>query len=129
MKERFIKLPANRLVAIDVRVPDCGKWSVPTDGLDRSCIVKLTITVPEHRLQEVDRKTIQTYVQSFVHQCRTPDVVVLRRTAKRDAEHRPELPLVESLQLFAQETNPPDPKHKVQFAAQLAREADAEVEQ
>lgn len=61
--------------------------------------------------------------------CRAPIVHVVRSEVKRDARHAADVPLEESLRIFAEETRPEDAGAKVEFAAGLAREADAGEEE
>lgn len=126
VREDFLPLPVDRTVEIrlDLDLDFAGDFDV-RDDLE-GARVKPVVFVPEERADLVDREALRTaLLERGAVYVKAPLVHVVRREAKRDARHDVEVPLEESLRLFVEETRPRDAEAKVEFAAALAREADA----
>lgn len=126
VKHHFLPLPADRTLEIRWDLDDDfdGSFEFP-DGVS-GARVKPVIHVPEGKVGLVDRDGLRkVLLDAGAIYCKAPTVHVARRKVKRDERHAVEVPLEESLRIFAEETNPRDPDRRVEFAAALAREADA----
>lgn len=129
IREEFIPLPVDRLLELASDWVD-GRLDLDLRALPalRGATVKLTVRVPEEQLAEFDREGLRAAVLAAgAAACRAPTVHVIRREERRDARHAAELPLEDSLRIFAEEVRAPDAGERVAFAAALAREADAGV--
>jgi hypothetical protein len=129
VREEFIPLPVTPVVELSF---DLGEdWDGRLAGLGipegiAGASVKLVLRVAEERVAELDRDAIRAAVLAAgAVSCRAPVVHVTRRRDARDARHAAELPLEDSLRIFAEEVRAPEPAERVAFAAALAREADA----
>lgn len=131
-KETFLPLPATPAVELSFELGE--DWDGRLAGLGlpegiRGAAVKLVLLVAEERVAELDREALREMVLAAgAASCRPPVVHVTRRREARDARHAAELPLEDSLRIFAEEVRAPDAAERVAFAAALAREADAGVE-
>lgn len=126
-REEFLPLPVDRPLELvwDLDADWDGTLALPDVTGAR---VKCVLRVVEERAALADPAALRRRVlEAGAVFCKTPEVVVLRRRELRDERHAVDLPLEESLRLFAAETLVPDPEAKVAFAAALAREADAGV--
>jgi len=124
-RERFVELPVDRHVEVlldFVENPDL----LLDESLLKGARVKPVVVVPEERVETFDREALRKAVlKAGAESCRPPEVRVVRKRVKRDERHAADVPLEESLRIFAAETRARDAGEKVSFAAELAREADA----
>ena len=124
----FVPLPVER--TIELRLELEADWDggfEPTDFPDvLGARVKPVVFVVEERANLLDREALRASLEELgAVYVRTPLVHVLRKVVRRDERHDVEIPLEESIELFAEETKPRDAEAKVAFAVALAREADA----
>ena len=128
VEHRFLDVSADPTIEVRFEIPASwdGRFPLNPEALTGTR-VKPVVLVPEELASEVDRHALrQEILEAGAVYCKVPIVQVARRKVKRDARHAVELPLEESLRLFAAETRTEDPETVVEFAAALAREADAE---
>jgi len=122
----FLPLPVEPTLEIRFELDEAwdGAWRLP--AAVSGARVKPVVSVPEARAEAVDRAALRRAVlEAGAVYCKLPEVHVRRREVRRDERHDVELPLEESLRIFAEETRPRDAERFVEFAAALAREADA----
>lgn len=122
VSEHFLPLPVDRTLELrwDVGVvPE--EMEIP-DVVDAR--VKPVVYVEEGAIFDAE-KFKKVLLEAGAKYVRSPLVHVVRRETRRDERHDVEIPLEESLGLFAEETSPRDPEGKIEFAAAVAREADA----
>ena len=125
-RERFLPLPVDRHVELTFEFPETIDLAVFDSNVVVGARVKPIVIVSEEKLETLDREAIRRAIleKGAVH-CRAPEVRVVRRKVKRDERHAADVPLEESLRIFAEETRARNAEWKVGFAAELAREADA----
>ena len=125
--DRFLPLPAEPTRELRWDLPEDWDGAIPVDAdLVRGARVKPVVTVPEARLAALDPEALRARILELgATYCKAPLVHVLRKRTARDERHATELPLEDSLAIFAEETRVRDPEEAVRFAAALAREADA----
>lgn len=124
--DRFLPLPVDR--TLELKFEFGADWDGTID-LDLEKLagsrVKPVVFVVEEAVERFDRDSLKLRIlHAGAVYCRAPLVHVIRRTVKRDERHAVEVPLEESIRIFAEETNPADADKKVTFAAEVAREAD-----
>lgn len=127
VRENFLPLPVDRTLELRWDLgngfPADGEPEIPDVAGAR---VKLVIFVAEESVMHLDRDGLRDRILSAgAKYCKAPVVHVVRKAEHRDARHAVDVPLEESLRLFAEETKPREAEDKVEFAAGLAREADA----
>lgn len=125
MKVTCHQIPISRLVevAVDVAVDGTCRWS-HVSRLD-GCRVKLTVSVPEELVDTVSVDSLVERAKTLgAEHVRTPEVRVVRKDVVRDERHHVDVPLEESLRIFAEETKVSGIDRLVEFAASVAREAD-----
>lgn len=121
----FVPTPADRTVEVRVELGEDWEGGIEFPDV-RGARVKPVIFVAEERADLVDREAIRTVLEELgAVYVRTPLVHVVRKVVRRDERHAVDLPLEESIRLFAEETTPRDAGEKIAFALELAREADA----
>lgn len=131
VRENFLPLPVDRLLELRWELGEdfAGEYALDERSLEAikaGARVKPVIFVPESKLELVDREAVRTWLLELgAKYVRAPLIHVARRTTRRDARHDVEIPLEESIRIFADETRPRDKVAKRVFAAALAREADA----
>jgi hypothetical protein len=128
----FVPLPADRTIELRFELgEDWDGGFEPADFPDvLGARVKPVLFVAEERADLVDREAIRATLEELgAIYVRAPLVHVVRKVVRRDERHDVEIPLEESIGLFAEETKPRDAEAKVAFALELAREADAEDEE
>jgi hypothetical protein len=129
VRENFIPLPVDRTIEVRLELAENfdGDLDLLLTDLDfRDARVKPVLFVPEAVVDLLSRDALrESILQAGALYCRTPIVHVVRTVVHRDERHDVEIPLEESLRIFAEETKPRDADGKVSFAAELAREADA----
>ena len=124
-RERFVELPVDRHVELLLDFAEDPDLAID-EGLVRGARVKPVVVIPEEKLETFDRDALREAVLAAgAEYCRAPEVRVVRKRTKRDERHSADVPLEESLRIFAAETRARDSDAKVAFAAELAREADA----
>ncbi len=121
VRENFLPLPVDRTIELRLEFgEDLG--DVDVEGAR----VKPILLVPEEKADLVDREGLRSkLMEKGAVYVKAPIVHVVRRAVKRDERHDADVPLEESLRLFAGETKPRDAEEKVAYAVALAREADA----
>jgi hypothetical protein len=121
VRENFLPLPVDRTLELRLEFGEnLGDVDV------RGARVKPILFVPEEKADLVDREALRAkLIERGAVYVKAPTVHVIRKAIKRDERHRADVPLEESLRLFAGETRPRDADAKGEFAAALAREADA----
>ena len=127
VENRFLEYGAQPTREIRWELPPDWDGDLPLDPdvIDGSRI-KPVVLVPDNVADQLDRHALRQRILDLgATYCKVPVVHVLRERVARDERHRTELSLEESLEIFAEETRPPDAEAKVAFAAELAREADA----
>lgn len=125
--EYFVPLPVDPTIEVAVRMDLETEFEIPRDV--RGARVKLVVYVPEARAAEVDRGALRAkLLDAGAVYARDPVVHVVRDEAKRDERHAVDVPLEESVRIFADETRPERAEEKIAFALELAREADSEGE-
>lgn len=126
---RFIPLPATPLLELHWEITDRGQLDDMALGRNvTDAIVKPVVVITEHLAELFNRQALKTLIESMgAKHCRTPIVHVVRKQITRDERHTTELPIEESLGLFADETHTSTAGPRVAYAAALAREADAGV--
>ena len=126
MKQTFIPLPVDRLVEIVLDISDSGTYEMPKAHAFDGCRVKVVINVPEEWAENINPAGIaEQFKASGATHVKAPVVRVLRKDVVRDERHVVDLPLEDSLRLFAEETKITDAERRIDFAAKVAREADA----
>lgn len=129
--QHFVPLPVDRTV--ELRLEFGADWDgeiVYARSDVEGARVKPVVFVAEEKADLVDREAIRaTLVELGAVYVRAPMVHVVRNVVRRDERHDVEIPLEESIRLFAEETKPRDAEAKVAFALELAREADADEEE
>ena len=125
--QHFVPLPVDR--TIELRFELGEDWDgnlVFSKGDVEGARVKPVVFVAEERADLVDRDAIRATLEELgAVYVRAPLVHVVRKVVRRDERHAVEIPLEDSIELFAEETKPRDAAEKVAFAVALAREADA----
>lgn len=125
---RFVSLPVEptRELRFELDANWDGRWPIqPT--LVAGARIKPVVFVPEAIAANVDKFGLKAEFEALgATYVKTPHVHVVREKTTRDARHAVDLPLEESLRIFAEETRTSD-LAKVAFAAAIAREADAGV--
>jgi len=133
VREEFLPLPATPAVELAFDLDEDWDGRLESLGLPDAVVgaaVKLVLRVAEERLAELDREGFRAAVLAAgADSCRAPVVHVTRKREARDDRHAAELTLEDSLSIFAEEVRAPDAGARVAFAAALAREADAGVEE
>ena len=121
----FVPLPVERTIEIRFELDE--DWNGDLEFPDVvGARVKPVIFVAEERANLVDRDAIRSTLEELgAIYVRTPLVHVVRKVVRRDERHDVEIPLEDSIELFAEETKPRDAEAKIAFAVALAREADA----
>jgi len=130
-RERFLEVGADRTIELrwELEASWDGRFRVDPEEV-AGARVKPVILVPEELVEHVARHELrQTILDAGAVYCKVPTVQVIRRKVTRDARHHVDLPLEDSLRLFAEEVTAEDAEEKVKFAATLAREADAGVKE
>lgn len=125
MTEEFVELPVDRLIEFTVHLgmDFDGRVTLPEVSGAR---VKPVIFIPAERVDLLDRVGLVADLKSKgATAVKAPVVHVVRSVERRDERHDVDLPLEESLRLFAEETGVTDPG-RIEMALKLAREADAE---
>jgi hypothetical protein len=120
-------LPVDRTVELrfELGLDWDGEFDLDSEVI-RGARVKPVVFVDEEKADLVDRDAMKEMISSLgAIYVRTPAVHVIRKRVKRDERHDVEIPLEESLRLFAEETRPEDAEEKIDYAVALAREADA----
>lgn len=128
MNETILPLPVDRLVEVVYQLDRDfdGVFEVPPSV--EGARVKPVVYVPEEKLELVRKDELrELLLRAGAVYVKAPTVHVIRKRRRRDERHDVELDLEASLAIFAEETGAD--AAKVEFAAALAREADAgEVE-
>jgi len=127
VSNRLIRTGADPTVEVTFELPADWDGKFPLDpGAVKGTRVKPVVVLPEELVSGVDRHALRTAIlDAGALYCKVPFLRVIRRKQTRDRRHAPDLPLEESLRIFAEETKTEDPEEVVKFAAALAREADA----
>jgi hypothetical protein len=131
LENHFLPLPVDRTIELRWDLSEDFDGVLPVDPKEvDGARVKPVIYVPEEKADLVDRDGLRSDLLGMgAVYCKAPTVHVVRKKVQRDDRHAVEVPLEESLRMFAEETNPRDPDARVEFAATLAREADAGAEE
>jgi hypothetical protein len=129
VRENFLPLPVDRTLELRIELGEDfdGDLDLLLVDVDvRDARVKPVVFVPEERVDLLDRETLRERILAIgAKYCKAPVVHVVRKVVRRDVRHDAEIPLEDSLRIFAEETKPRDTEEKIAFAAELAREADA----
>lgn len=127
ISHRFLDLDADPTLEVRFELPAEWDGAFPLEGAAlKGARVKPVVFVPEELSAEVDRHALRSAIlETGAVYCKVPIVQVARKKVKRDERYAVELPLEESLRIFAEETRAEDAERLVKFAAALAREADA----
>jgi hypothetical protein len=125
-KDTFLPLPVDRTIELRFELDE--DWDGAID-LDPEALagarVKPIVFVAGAVVDRFDRDDLRLrIIHAGAIYCRAPLVHVVRTVVRRDERHAVEVPLEESLRMFAEETSPAGADRKVAFAAGLARAAD-----
>jgi len=128
VENKFLESHADpvREIRLDLDADWDGEIPIRAKEVD-GARVRLMIYVPEAAAGRVDRVGIRASTLKMGALYCKVDVYVLRSAVKRDPRHRDELSIEESLRIFGEETRPAGVEKRIEFAAALAREADAGV--
>lgn len=125
MKQKFVPLPVEELVEYVVDINESGTYPILEAHSFEGFRVKLVINVPEEWVENIDPAGIaKQFRLAGASHVKTPEVRVIRKDVVRDERHHVDVPLEESLRLFADETKIQDAERRIAFAAKVAREAD-----
>lgn len=120
-----VPLPVERTLELTFEFDAAWDGALPDFGDVDGARVKPVLFVPEELTDLVDREAWRdALLEAGATYVKTPTVHVVRRRTKRDERHAAQLSLEESLRIFAEETGGA-PKERIEFAAALARDADA----
>jgi hypothetical protein len=126
VRENFLPLPVDRTVELRIEIGESFDGEIGGFPDLAGARVKPVVFVPEERAELFDRDALREKLEEAgAIYVKAPTVHTIRRVVRRDARHDVDVPLEESLRIFAEETKPRDADAKVEFAAALAREADA----
>jgi len=121
----FIRLPVDRLVEVVLDFDESGGSQITAPPDLEGCRIKLILNVPEEVAESIDPEAErQEILKLGASHVKTPEVRIIRKDVQRDDRHHIDVPLEESLRMFAEETQISDSDRRVEFAATLAREAD-----
>lgn len=123
---RFFKLGADatREVVFELSSDWNGVFDIDPE-LMNGARIKPVVFVPEEIAAQVDMHALrQVIIEAGAIYCKVPTIHVARKKVTRDERHDVTLSLEESLEIFAEETNPTDADKLISFAAKVARDAD-----
>ncbi len=126
ISHRFLKLNADktREVVFELSSDWNGVFFIDPK-LIKGARIKPVVFVPEELSAQVDRHVLrQAILDAGAIYCKVPTVHISRKKVTRDERHDVTLTLEESLNIFAEETNPTDAPNLISFAAKIARQAD-----
>ena len=104
-----------------------GKWTI--DGMQvQGAMIKPVVIVPESISANVDKFGLKKEFEDLgAVYVKAPIVHVVKEQTRRDDRHAVDLPLKKSLEIFADETRAKHAQEKIEFAIQIANEADVGI--